>query len=62
MFGEELQVQDLLTAGGQAAQQMRLAATRCATHNHQLKLVYKAAVFRTNRMYRKIHKKFNLYY
>jgi hypothetical protein len=46
MFGEELEVQDLLTAGGQAAQQMRLAATRCSAHHHQLKLVYKAAVFR----------------
>jgi hypothetical protein len=45
MFGKKLQVQDLLPAGGQAAQQMRLAATRCSAHHHQLQLVYKAAVF-----------------
>jgi hypothetical protein len=41
MFGEELQVQDLLSAGGQAAQQMRLAATRCSAHHHQLQFLYK---------------------
>jgi hypothetical protein len=61
MFGEELKIQDLLSAGGQAPQQMRLAATRGSAHHHQLKLVCKAAVFRTNMMYRKIHKIINLY-
>jgi hypothetical protein len=39
MFGEELQVQDLLSASGQTAQQMRLAATRCSAHHHQLQIV-----------------------
>jgi len=46
VFGEELEVEDLLTAGGQAAQQMRLAATRCAAHHHQLQLVYAETDFK----------------